>query len=162
MAEFISVKTDIDEVMDFLSELDGNKDKMRRRILSSVGTAVKSHVRKSYRGFLHKNTGMLYKSLNSKVIRSGKAVIISPYAEHNKARYGYVLAKGSVIKPRNGEFLTFRIGDKWIRKKQVSIPSRDWVEGPAKQYLSSMSYRQKLDELVDKELIRAEKAAHKT
>lgn len=161
MAEMVSVKTDLDEAMHLLKELDGSQVKMRRRILSGIGTAVKNQVKKNYKSLLNKNSGSLYKSLNSKVIKSGKAVIVSPSAEKNKVRYGYVLAKGSVIKPKNKDFLTFRIGDKWIRKHQVTIPERNWVESPAKQYLSSISYRQKIDSLVDKEIQRAEKAAQK-
>lgn len=161
MAEMVSVKTDLDEAMSLLKELDGNQVKMRRRILSGIGTAVKNQVKKNYKSLLNKNTGSLYKSLNSKVIKSGKAVIVSPSAENNKVRYGYVLAKGSVIKAKNGDLLTFKIGDKWIRKHQVTIPERNWVEQPTKQYLNSISYRQKIDSLVDKEIKRAEKAAQK-
>jgi len=161
MAEMISVKADLDETMRLLKELDGNKVKMRRRVLSGIGQAVKSHVKKSYKNLLHKQSGDLYKSLNSKVIRSGKAAIVSPSASHDKVRYGYVPAKGSVIKPKNKEFLTFRIGDKWIRKHEVTMKPNDWVEGPAKQYLSGSSYKQKLDALLEKEIQRAEKAAQK-
>lgn len=161
MAEFINIKTDLDEVQKFLSELDGNKDKMRRRVLSGVGTAAKNEAKKSYRSLLNKQTGTLYKSLYSKVVRSGKAVIVAPSAEKDKVRYGYVLAKGTTIRAKNDEFLTFKIGDKWIRKHEVTIKEHDFVEGPVKRYLSSQSYRDKLDALMKKEIERAEKAAQK-
>ena len=162
MAEFVNIKTDLDEVQKFLSELEGNKEKMRRRVLSGVGTAAKNASKKAYRSLLNKQTGTLYKSLYSKIIKSGKAVIIAPSATKDEVRYGYVLAKGTTIKPKDGEFLTFRIGDKWIRKHSVTIKEHDWVEGPVKKYLSSQSYRTKLDDLMRKEVERAEKAAQKT
>ena len=161
MAEFINIKTDLNEAMTLLKELDGNKDKMRKRVLSGVGTAAKNKVKKAYKSLLNKQSGTLYKSLYSKVVRSGKAVIIAPSAEKNKVRYGYVLAKGGTIKAKNGDFLTFKIGDKWIRKHQVTLPERDWVEKPVKQYLQSADYKNKLDALVQKEITRAEKAAAK-
>ena len=75
--------------------------------------------------------------------------------------YGYALAKGSTIKTKDSEFLTFRIGDKWIRKQQVTLKPVDWIEATAKRYLQSSSYRQRLDELVQKEIDRAEKAAQR-
>lgn len=161
MAETISIKTDLDQSMRLLDELDGNKDKMRRRLLSGVGTAVKNYVKRQYKNFLNKQSGSLYKSLNSKVVRTGKEVIISPSATSNKVRYGYVLAKGATIKPRKKKFLSFKIGDKWIRAHSVTIEARDWVEGPAKQYIDSLAYKQKIDALIEKEIKRAEKAAQK-
>lgn len=157
MAEYISIQTDLDEVMRFLNSLEGNKDKMRRRILSGIGTATKNYVKKQYRGYLKKNTGMLYKSLSSRVIRSGKAVIISPTAEKNKVRYGYVLAKGTTIRPRHSEYLTFQIDGKWIRKHSVIIQPRNWVEEPASRYISGIEFKKKLDALVKREIARAEK-----
>ena len=46
-----------------------------------------------------------------------------------------------------------------MKKHQVSLKPVDWIEEPAKRYLQSFSYRQRLDELVQKEIMRAEKAA---
>lgn len=54
----------------------------------------------------------LYKSVTAKIFKSGVAVKNSPRAEHSNILYGYSLAKGPTIKARNGEFLTFRVGDK--------------------------------------------------
>lgn len=159
MGEIINVKADLDEAMDLLSELDGNKSRMRRRILSGVGVAVKNSVKKSYRSFFHKRTGTLYKSLNSKVMKNGKAVIISPSAERDGVRYGYVLSKGTTIDAKKGDFLTFRIGDKWIRKKSVTIPEKDWVVGPARKFLEGGEMKTRLDKLTQREIDRAEKAA---
>lgn len=161
MAEMLNIKADLDEAMDMLSELETNKFKMRRRILSGVGTAVKNSVKKSYRSFFHKRSGTLYKSLNSRIIKNGKAAIVSPSAQNGKVRYGYVLAKGTTIEPKNGELLTFKIGDKWIRKHSVTIPEKDWVAGPAKRYMASSELKEKLDQLTQREIDRAEKASQK-
>ena len=157
----INVKADVDEAMAMLEYLDGNRKAMRRRILSGIGTAVKQHVKSRYSTLLHKRSKTLYKSVTAKVFKSGAAVKISPRAEHENKLYGYALAKGSTIEAKNSEFLTFKIGDKWIRKHSITLKPRDWIEAPAKQYLASASYRQRLDQLVQREIDRAEKAAAK-
>ena len=157
----INVKADVDEAMEMLENLKANRKSMRRRILSGIGTAVKQHVKSRYSALLHKRSKTLYKSVTAKVFKSGAAVKISPRAEHENKLYGYALAKGSTIEAKNSEFLTFKIGDKWIRKHSITLKPRDWIEAPAKQYLASASYRQRLDQLVQREIDRAEKAAAK-
>ena len=157
----INVKADVDEAMAMLENLNGNRKSMRRRILSGIGTSVKQAVKKNYTSLLKKQSRTLYKSVTAKIFKSGAAVKISPRAQRSNILYGYALAKGSTIKAKDSEFLTFRIGDKWIRKQQVTLKPVDWIEAPAKRYLQSSSYRQRLDELVQKEIDRAEKAAQR-
>lgn len=144
-----------------LENLNGNRKSMRRRILSGIGTSVKQAVKKNYTSLLKKQSRTLYKSVTAKIFKTGAAVKISPRAQRSNILYGYALAKGSTIKAKDSEFLTFRIGDKWIRKQQVTLKPVDWIEAPAKRYLQSSSYRQRLDELVQKEIDRAEKAAQR-
>ena len=158
----INVKADVDEAMRMLEALHGNRNSMRRRILSGIGTAVKQHVKSRYSSMLQKRSRTLYKSVTAKVFKSGAAVKVSPRAEHENRLYGYALAKGSTITAKEGEFLTFKIGDKWIRRHSVTLKPRDWIEAPAKQYLASSSYRERLEQLVQKEIDRAEKAALRT
>ena len=157
----INVKADVDEAMAMLENLNVNRKSMRRRILSGIGTSVKQAVKKNYTSLLKKQSRTLYKSVTAKIFKSGAAVKISPRAQRSNILYGYALAKGSTIKAKDSEFLTFRIGDKWIRKQQVTLKPVDWIEAPAKRYLQSSSYRQRLDELVQKEIDRAEKAAQR-
>ncbi|MBO4393476.1 MAG: hypothetical protein J5800_03950 [Spirochaetales bacterium] len=157
----VNVKADVDGAMTMLENLHGNRKAMRRRILSGIGTSVKQAVKKSYASLLQKRSRTLYKSITAKMFKSGAAVKISPKAERSNILYGYALAKGSIIKAKNGDFLTFKVGDKWVKRQQVSLKPVDWIEAPAKRYLQSSSYRQRLDELVQKEIARAEKAALK-
>lgn len=157
----INVKADVDEAMAMLEHLHGNRKSMRRRILSGIGTSVKQAVKKNYTSLLKKHTRSLYKSVTAKIFKSGAAVKISPRAEHGNILYGYALAKGSTIKARNGEFLTFNVGDKWVKKHQVSLKPVDWIEAPAKKYLSGSGYKARLEELIQKEIERAEKAAQR-
>ncbi len=162
MAVEISVKADLDDVMRTLSEIDGNKEKIRKRVLSGIASAVKSKVKSSYRKYLHKRSGTLYKSIQSKVTRDGRMAIVSPSATSSGVRYGYVLAKGTTITAKKANTLTFQIDGKWIRKHSVTIPERDWVEKPARDYIDSPSYKAKLDTLVQKEIDRAERSASRS
>ena len=133
--------------MAMLEHLHGNRKSMRRRVLSGIGTSVKQAVKRNYTSLLKKHSRTLYKSVTAKVFRSGAAVKISPRAEHDNILYGYALAKGSTIKAKKGDFLTFKVGDKWIKKHQITLKPVDWIEAPAKSYLQGSSYRQRLDEL---------------
>ncbi len=157
MAAEISVKADLDDVMRTLSEIDGNKERMRKRVLSGIASAVKSKVKSSYRKHLNKRSGTLYKSIQSKVCRDGRMAIVSPSASDSGVRYGYVLAKGTTIVPKKAKTLTFQIDGKWIRKHSVTLVERDWVEKPARDYIDSPSYKAKLDTLVQREIDKAEK-----
>jgi len=42
-------------------------------------------------------------------------------------KYARIHNFGGVIKPINGKYLSFKIGDNWIRKKQVKIPQREFM-----------------------------------
>ncbi len=160
-AGIISIKADLDEAMDMLKELDGNKFKMRKRILSGIGVAVKGAIKKSYKGILGKKSGTLQKGIVSKVLHSGKEVLVTSEGRNGDVRYGYVLAKGAIIKPKHSKFLSFQVGGKWIQAHQVTIPARDWFEKPAKRYMESLAYKQKLEQLTQREITKAEKAAQK-
>lgn len=153
MATFISVETDIDEALHLLDTININSKKLTRKILSGVGSSTKNKIKKSYKSLLKKNTGNLYQSISRGIIASGKAVIIQPKARGtNQVFYGYALAKGSIIFAKNQKNLTFKIGDKWIKKQSIKLPQRDWFEAPANKYIGSEAYKQQIDRIVQKEL----------
>lgn len=160
-AHELSIETDISEPIRMLTELGGKKTPVMRHILSGVGTAAKSSVKKGYKeAGLGKRTGMLCKSIERKVFRNGKAVIVQAKAQRDdKVFYGYALAKGSTITARNADCLTFQIDGKWVKVHSVKLPERDYVSSPVKAYLQTAVFREKLDRLVEKEIIKIEKKA---
>ena len=158
MASVVSVKGDIKQALKMIGGLEKDKVKIRRRLLRGIGSATKSKIKKHYKNVLNKQSGLLYKSLSSKVSRNAKEVVISSEAKSlDGVRYGYVLAKGATIKAKNSSVLTFQINGKWIRKHEVVIKPRDWVEGPAKSYLDSREYYEKIEALTQKEIDRYDK-----
>ncbi len=158
--ESVSVETELDEALSFLEGLGAQRHKVMRRILGGIGTAARSQVRKAYKSHgLSKGSGALYKSINRRVIRSGKAVIVEAKASSDKTTvfYGYALAKGARITAKEGGLLTFQKDGKWVRVHSVKLPERDFVAAPVKKYLSSTAFKAKLDALVQKEVERIEK-----
>jgi hypothetical protein len=155
-----SVETDISEALSYLESLGANRHKSMRRILSSIGVASKNEVKKAYKSWaLSKRSGSLYKSIRSKVIRSGKAVVIdaSAHSQTNKVFYGYSLAKGALIEAKANKYLTFQIDGKWKKVHSVQLPERDFVVTPVKKYLATTAFKQKLDQIVQREINRLEK-----
>jgi hypothetical protein len=158
-AQELSIEADISEPITLLKDLGANGNKVMKRMLSGIGTAAKAPVKKAYKSFgLSKQTGALYKSIRRKVMRNGKAVIIDAKAlSKGNIFYGYALAKGSLIKPKNGEYLTFQKDGKWMRVCSVKLPERDFVAQPVGKYLQSPAFKLKVDQLMDKEIKRLEK-----
>lgn len=158
--EMLSVETDIKEALDMLEGLGGKRSTVMRHLLSGIGTSAKNEAKKAYRSFgLHKRSGTLYKSFTRKVFRSGKAVMVSAKARSkDNVFYGYALAKGSLVRPKNGGWLTFQIDGKWVRTRSVKLPPRDFVERPVLAYLRSASFKARVDSLMEREIARIEKA----
>lgn len=156
----VSVETDLKEVLGVLEEMGGSRSTMMRHLLSGIGTAAKGEVKRSYKSYgLAKGTGALYKSIQRKVFRNGKAVAVQAKARRKDGVfYGYAIAKGSTITARNGKWLTFQKDGKWVKVHSVKLPERNFVEAPVKKYLRSTEFQNKVDELMEKEIRKIEKA----
>lgn len=159
----VSIQTDISEPVRMLTELGGKKTTVMRNILSGIGTAAKKPVKAAYRQVgLKKRTGALYKSIQRKVFRNAKAVMVQAKAQRDgKTFYGYALARGSKITAKKGKYLTFQIDGKWVKAHSVQLKAHDFVEAPVKRYLLSSDFKAKLDQLVEKEVIKIEKKARR-
>lgn len=153
MAEFISIETDLKEVMGAFDALEKQASTIQRHLLAGIGSKAVSIVKKNYAMSLKKGTGNLYKNIKRMVVRSGNAVVIASKAlSENKKFYGYALSKGSTITAKNQEYLTFKIGDKWIKKHSIKLPERDWFQKPVENYIGSREYDEQIEKLVQKEV----------
>lgn len=157
----VSIQADISEPVRMLTELGAKKTSVMRSILSGIGTAAKKPVKSAYRQVgLKKRTGALYKSIQKKVFKNAKAVMVQAKAQRDgKTFYGYALACGSKITAKNKKCLTFQIDGKWIRTHSIQLKAHDFVEAPVKRYLLSSDFKAKLDQLVAKEVVKIEKKA---
>ena len=160
-AEYVSVECDLDEALDFFRGLEKEYPKIRRRMLAGIGSSARNRAKKAYRGVLNKGSGNLYKSIKRGVVKSGKAVVISPQARaDNHVLYGYALQQSALIEAKDSDYLTFQIDGKWVKKKSVRLKEHDFMEGPILQYLGSQDYRDQLDKLLAKEITKLEKKGY--
>ena len=156
----ISVKTDVSEALELFEGLDVNRKAITKNLLSTVGTGAKQAVKKSYNHYLHKRSGKLYKSISSRVARSGDYVAITNNADSGKhtskdgrlARYGFMLASGYNITPKHARFLQFQVNGQWVRKYNIRVAPVDWVEPPVLKYVDSGDAREKLDKALQKQV----------
>ena len=161
MAEYISVETDLDEAFSFLFRLNKQYPRIRRNLLAGIGQSAANRSKTAYKGLLQKRSGNLYKSIKKSVAKSGKAVVIYPRAmSDNNVRYGFPLAKGSLIQAKGDNYLTFQVNGKWVKKKQVQIGSHDFVEGPIMKYIGSQDYYNQVDRLLKKEIEKLERKGY--
>lgn len=160
-AEELSIEADISDAIKMLTELGAKEKRTLKKVLSQIGTDAKNKARKAYKSSgLGKGTGELKKSIIRKVLKNGKEVLISAKARNERnIFYGYALAKGSTIRPKNGEALHFQIDGKWITVKEVKLKEHDFISAPVKDYLQSTAFKEKLDKVIEKEIDRIEKEA---
>lgn len=161
----LSIRVEINDALLFFQNLDVNKTQISRGLLNTVGAGGKRAIKRSYPSVLHKRSGKLLKSIRYTTFRNGSQVIFSNSAQSDKktdkrdvfARYGYMLASGYTIHAKYGDYLTFNINGKWVKKKSVTVGAKDFTEGPLLRYMASGELNRNLDETFQKQVDRLEK-----
>ena len=156
MAVPVMVEADISEVKLSLQGLETYTKWLDSDILRALGSGAVRQVKKEYP--FRKRTGELYRSISARFAKGKKEIVISAPATDptNKQRYGFILVHGVTIRPKNGKTLTFDTLGKWMRKHEVVIPGRDWIDGPAKNWVESEKDAT-IQKVIDKTLTRLEK-----
>lgn len=147
----VDFKVELDEAKNFLNGLKEDKY-LQKNLLTVAAQKTRQKVRTSYSSYLNKRSGTLYKSIKYKVAKKGTSAAVYP-----SAKYGFMLAHGYEVTPKT-DFLTFKIGDKWIRTYgPITVSSRNFVEEPANRYLNGLGVNYDLEERMQKEVKRIEK-----
>lgn len=160
MAEIqaISIEAELNEVMSFFDGLNKDRRAVRKNLLRTVAQKGKTKSKKAYSSVLHKKTGDLYRSIRYYLKSGGKAAVVTAHKKDDPVRYGFMLAHGYQSSAKNGKYLTFQIGDKWIRKEQVKrVEPRDFVEGPVMNYVHGPEVESDLEKKLQKEIERIDK-----
>lgn len=162
---FIELEPQMDEAVELLGDFVQNEQRTRRSILSQVGTKAKSKAKRDYKGILNKKTGNLYRSIRKYVYHNGRAAVVTAHKPGDPVRYGFVLAHGATIEPKNHKVLTFQIDGKWYRRHQVIIKPHDFIEGPVIDYVNGSQIGRDIEKItaniIKKTEERAAKAAAK-
>ena len=152
MAEFISIKADVEPIKELFQEVASKSKYLQKNILTALGNKAKSTLKKKYSLNLKKGSENLYKSINKYVSKKGDSVSIYSPAKKDGVRYGFVLSKGATIKAKGDGYLTFKIDGKWIKAKSITIKGKDWVEAPVRSFIDSSEYGKTIDAVITKEV----------
>lgn len=157
---YIRIGADISQCMSFFDGLDVNKKAIQKNLLRTVGTGAKQATKKNLNHYLRRRSGTLYKSITSRLSRSGKSVVISNNAESGKntakdgraARYGFMLAAGYTIEAKTSKGLTFNIDGQWFRCHSVTVHEKDFVEPSVDRYVNSADCGARIDKEFQKQV----------
>lgn len=148
----VNIETDVKEAVAVFDGLDVNRKKISEKLVKSVASGAKTHIKRNYGRTLKKVSGELYREIRlTKYNRRRESQAVTNTAEKKGVRYGWVLAAGATIEAKNREFLTFKVGDKWYRKHSVTIQSHDFIEGPGKRWVESPQGKVRLEKEMEKQ-----------
>ena len=147
----LNVTSDVTEITRALESLGKNTKYLKKTIANKLGQEVVGAVKRGYSRTLKKRTRKLYQSIKKVVKYNGAKVLIYPVG----AKHGFVLAKGATIRPKTKKVLTFKIGDKWIRKHEIVLKPIDWFTPSANVYLESRKPQEDMLKILAKEIEKA-------
>lgn len=157
MSELISIKADITEVLDTLEGFEKERPKIKKALLTTAAQKTRRKIKSGFSEVLHKRSGTLLKSLKYSVKKDGTSATVYP-----TEKYGFMLASGYTVEPKNQDYLTFKIGDKWIRTYgPINVSAKDWTQPPAQRYLKGAEIEHDLEEKLSKEVTKLEKKYEK-
>ena len=156
---FIEMETQLDDAMELLNGIQHNEQRIRKSVLGMFGTKAKNAAKRNYTSVLHKRSGYLYKTIRKYTYTNGKAVVITAHRNEDTNRYGFVLAHGATIEPRNHKTLTFFSNGKWVRRHSVTIKSKDFIERPVLDYVSGSQIDKDLENITQRIIEKTEQRA---
>lgn len=156
-----SVEEDFSIIKKQLNEvgLEKNINRIQKTILRRLGSKSRTKVRQSLRSNFKRRTGSLSKSIGYKITRNNTA-IISPKDGKNMMKAN-VLEKGAFIRPKKGNYLTFQINGKWIRKRSITIEGRNWFHSAVDKFMKSSESQKLIEDTLYKEVDKIWKKAGK-
>ena len=113
----------LSEVVKDFEAYDKKVQERLQGIVIQSGEKLRSMQVKILKRKVKKWTGNLASSLNIKYSGRNLGVAVGP--DNNKAKYAGYIEHGRppfTIRPKNGEYLTFKIGVNWVKVKQVQHP----------------------------------------
>jgi len=148
----ISVEADIQPVLKALQEIGLSQKAITRKVLTALGRTGKKLVSSEVRSKTKNGTGSLVKSFGYSVSKKN-FLIFQPRGKQNLIK-SYVLMNGITIKPKNGEYLTFKIKEKWVKKRSITIQPRGWFYESLDRYMSSGASKKVFEDVLSKEINR--------
>ena len=129
----VSIESDLDAVIDELAHLGASTKYIKIDMLRKTGRGALSAVKRGYRTYLRQPTGTLYRSYKSSVSRQrGFAIVRSPTEQYIATAH----ETGATINAKNYKYLTYRIGDHWVKSKSITLKKAPFFSEGTNAYAS--------------------------
>lgn len=123
----------------------GVKD-MAKKVLSTLSRGVKSAIQGNIYTKLKRRTGKSKQNVYAVNKRDFSYVIMRPFAKY------FVLEHGGKILPKKKKYLTFKVGGKWVKVKEVNIQPHNFFHPASKRYFDGKANAD-LEKLIEKQIM---------
>ena len=142
----MQIKFDADDVIKRFEFLKKDKGVLKQKITRAILNPLKTKVRKKVRSIFKKTTGRPARYTDTWAFKDGTGRLFLG------SFYGRFKEDDQVIRPKDREFLQFKIGDKWFRKKDgIFIKGKDIVKNVWKTGTSEAAMRDIAEMVMKKE-----------
>lgn len=144
----VSAKVDPSEVIEGFKRTAAATPQVMKRMVARTVLVGKTKARK---GTIRKS-GELKKSYFSKTRKTQKGKVYGYIV--NRADHASTQEFGNVIVPKKGKYLTFKIGDQWVKATQVKIPAKSYFFPTLDRYFSSSAPATEMERILMKEIVK--------
>lgn len=151
----INVQGDFRNAISELERLGASTKFYKIDMLRAVGRASLAEVKRGYKKYLRQPTGGLYKSYKVKTNRKkGFAIVYSPTKQYIATAF----ERGSTIHSKKYKYLTYRVGDTWVKTKSITLPRAPFFSEGVASYQSG-KLQGDIDKILEKAIVKFNKQA---
>lgn len=129
----VDVKHNFEEVSQSLAHLGAQTKYIKIDMLRKTGRGALSFVKKGYKRYLRTPTGELYRAYKATTVRKKGFTIVSAKKLNYRAA---AHENGSTIKAKRYKYMTYRIGNRWVKSKSVTLPKAPFFSEGVAAYQS--------------------------
>ncbi|UTC86871.1 hypothetical protein [Treponema denticola] len=147
---FVKIDIDKKQFEKQLGDMDIKMPSIAKKMMNKVNTLIKKEARKTMRARKFdksKETG-IYKNLYSISKKNFEAIV----GIKKIAFYSVFVERGAHIKVKNSEYLTFKINDKFVRVKSVTIQAKPFLKPAIDMFWNTGKANKEMEAVFQKEL----------
>lgn len=146
----LDIRANIHEAHEALKGMDKQLRGINKKILTSLTIKIKNRVTKNLYSHVEKQDGYMKKTIY-KWSKSQSFGVVG-LAHQGLAQ---TLEYGKHIVPKKKKYLTFKVGDAWVKTKEVNVPAHPFFFAEVDAYVSSPEFVNAIDAVVMKAFKRA-------
>ena len=147
---FVKIDIDKKQFEKQLGDMDIKMPSIAKKMMNKVNTLIKKEARKTMRARKFdksKETG-IYKNLYSISKKDFEAIV----GIKKTAFYSAFVERGAHIKAKNSEYLTFKINDKFVKVKSVTIQAKPFLKPAIDMFWNTGKANKEMEAVFQKEL----------